>query len=182
MVLRRAILLIAHGSPAKDTPREILVEWRQLHAKPVKSDEERKREQALEQEIRHRPRSPVNDPYGVGSETLASELRAVLEGKAHVLVAYNEFAAPSVDAAVEQLVNDGVNEIDVLSTMITPGGGHSEVDIPAALASCRQRWPNVALNYLWPYDLKLVAQMLARHVESRQRAKNHSPMRIRAPE
>jgi len=161
--MKHAVLLIAHGSPAKDMPRALLAELRALHKQSDKSDAEREREHEVERQIRAWPRNENNDPYGRGTQALVHELRALLDG-VQVVAAYNEFSAPSIEVAIAQLVADGVNEVDVLTTMMTPGGGHSEHDIPEALARCRERFTDLTLTYRWPFDPKLVAQLLQRHL------------------
>jgi sirohydrochlorin cobaltochelatase len=156
-------LLVAHGSPARDLPRELLRELRQLNAKPDRSAADEARAQELEHTVRHWPRTGDNDPYRAGTEELVAELR-LLMGDVPVLAAYNEFCAPSIVDAVEQLCRSGVTHVDVFSTMMTPGGGHSEHDVPEALATCRQRFPGVELQYRWPYQLARVAKLLKDHL------------------
>ena len=161
---KRAVLIVAHGSPATDTPIELRRELRRLHAKQHKSEAERSREREVELQIRRWPRTGDNDPYQRGTEALATELGALLAG-VPVVAAYNEFCVPDVPDAVKSLVDQGVRHIDVLSTMVTPGGGHSERDIPAALTVCRAQFPEVEFEYRWPYDLRLVAALFARHLK-----------------
>jgi sirohydrochlorin cobaltochelatase len=48
--------------------------------------------------------------------------------------------------------------------MLTPGGSHSEVEIPEILDHLRPQYPEVELRYAWPFDLKLVANTLAEQV------------------
>lgn len=143
---------------------ELRRELRQLRAKQHKSGAEIAREREVEQQIRRWPRSGDNDPYHRGTEALASELRALMGG-IPVVAAYNEFCTPDVPDAVKSLVDQGVHHIDVLSTMVTPGGGHSERDIPTALTACREQFPEVEFEYRWPYDLRLVAELLAKHLD-----------------
>jgi sirohydrochlorin cobaltochelatase len=162
---KTAVLIIAHGSPALDTPIELRREYRKLRAQVDKSDRERTREQDLEAQIRRWPRTGDNDPYQQGTEALTAQLQAAL-GQTPVVAAYNEFCSPSVEEALGHLRQRGVNRVEVLSTMVTPGGGHSERDIPAALEACRRKFPNLQLVYRWPYDLRLVAQLLKDHLQS----------------
>jgi sirohydrochlorin cobaltochelatase len=164
---KRAVLIVAHGSPARDTPMELRRELRRLHAKQDKSPDELEREREVELEIRRWPRTGDNDPYHRGTETLAKEL-SILLGDTPVVAAYNEFCTPDVDEAVANLVAQGVRRVEVLSTMVTPGGGHSERDIPGALEACRAKFPDVEFEYRWPYDLKLVAQLLAKHLRTKE--------------
>ena len=49
-------------------------------------------------------------------------------------------------------------------TMFTPGGSHSEVEIPEILDHLRPQYPGVKLRYAWPFDLKLVANTLTEQV------------------
>ena len=160
---RRAVLLVAHGSPARDLPRALLREMRQLHVSADKSPDDVERERELDHQIRHWPRTAESDPYRAGTEALVKELQAAL-GDTPVSAAYNEFCAPSIEEAVADLARAGFARVDVFSTMMTPGGGHSERDIPAALALCRQRFPKLELHYRWPYDLSLVAGVIKEHL------------------
>jgi sirohydrochlorin cobaltochelatase len=162
--VKRAVLVVAHGSPARDLPEALKRERRKLKAKDGKSREELEFEVELEDQIRRWPRNLDNDPYARGTEQLVAQLAALL-GDVPVLAAYNEFATPNVEEAVGQLADQGVERIDVLSTMVTPGGGHSEKDIPEALARCRRRFPKLELVYRWPYDLAKVATILAAQLE-----------------
>ncbi len=49
--------------------------------------------------------------------------------------------------------------------MFTPGGSHSEVEIPEILDHLRPQYPGVELRYAWPFDLKLVANTLTEQVK-----------------
>jgi sirohydrochlorin cobaltochelatase len=49
--------------------------------------------------------------------------------------------------------------------MFTPGGVHSEIEIPQTLQTIRQRYPNVILEYAWPFDIEYVADFLIGHLE-----------------
>jgi len=90
-------------------------------------------------------------------------LRANL-GEVLFAVAYNEFCAPTLEASVDQLVTQGATRITVATTMFTPGGSHSEVEIPEILEHLRPQYPGVELRYAWPFDLALVAGTLAEQV------------------
>jgi hypothetical protein len=50
--------------------------------------------------------------------------------------------------------------------MFTPGGSHSEVEIPEILDHLRPEYPEVEPRYAWPFDLKLVAHTLTEQGES----------------
>lgn len=87
-------------------------------------------------------------------------LRPHLDG-ALFAMAYNEFCTPTLEEAVEDLVKQGVTSITVLTTMFTPGGSHSEVEIPEILDHLRPLYPAVELRYAWPFDLQLIAKTLS---------------------
>ena len=163
---KHAVLVIAHGSPPRDFPRELLMEMRRLNAKSDKTLADNERLLELEIKVRRWPRNAQNDPYCDGTESLVDELRRVLGEGILVLAAYNEFCAPDIDEAINELVSRGAKQIEVFSTMVTPGGSHSERDIPQALEACRQRFPNIELTYRWPYDLALVAELIKAHLPS----------------
>jgi sirohydrochlorin cobaltochelatase len=76
-------------------------------------------------------------------------------------IAFNEFCTPTLQEAVEDLIGQGATRITVITTMFTPGGSHSEIEIPEILDQLRPRHPNVDLRYAWPFDLQLVAKTLA---------------------
>lgn len=158
------VLLVGHGGVPRDCPRELVRQLKALEgqrmARGVAPSEE---ERALDRRIREWPRTAASDPYQAGVEQLAAALRARLGG-VRLAIAYNEFCAPSLEEAVEGLVADGVADVTVVPTMLTPGGSHSELEIPAALAALRARHPHVTLRYAWPVDVALLADMLVAHL------------------
>lgn len=163
--MSRAVVLVGHGGVPTDLPRELVRRLKTLegmrHASGAPPNDE---ERALDAQIRTWPRTPTSDPYRAGLEALAAALRPRLAG-VRLAIAYNEFCAPSLPAAVDALVADGVTSITVVPSMLTPGGAHSEIEIPAALAELRARHPQVALHYAWPVDVALLAEMLASHLK-----------------
>jgi len=166
----RAVILVGHGAVPTDCPRSLVAGLKRLQAssrgRPAPGL------LAAENKIRGWPRTPETDPYQAGLESLAADLRRRLPGRL-VLTAYNEFCAPSLADAVDALVADGVRTITVIPTMLTPGGSHSEIDIPEALAALRARHPQAELHYAWPVDVELLAAMLADHL---QRASGGAPL------
>ena len=48
--------------------------------------------------------------------------------------------------------------------MVTPGGSHSELEIPEILDALRRQHPEIHLNYAWPFDLEKLADMLVSHL------------------
>ena len=117
----------------------------------------------LDAKIRRWPRGPQNDPYKVGLERVADALRPMVPAKL-VAIGYNEFCSPSIAEAIEEVVRQGATTVVVIPSMLTPGGIHSERDIPRALDEVRTAHPEVTINYLWPFDVKMVAGLLADHV------------------
>ena len=162
----QAVILVGHGGVPKDCPRELVRQLKAFEAqRAARGGPPSEEEQALDHRIRTWPRSPANDPYQAGIDALATALRARLNGTP-LVIAYNEFCAPSLDDAVGALVGDGATVLTVVPTMLTPGGSHSEIDIPEALAALRARHPAVTLRYAWPVDIDLIAGMLATHLDA----------------
>lgn len=157
----RVLVLVGHGGVPKDLPRRWVREMKQLYRRAGEGDEDaRAAAVELEQRIRHHPRTDETDPYGAGLRALAARLRAHLADW-RVVVAYNEFCAPTIEEAIGTVIAEGATEIRVVTTMITPGGSHSEVDIPEALSRVRAAHPGVHVQFVWPLDLDRVAQMYA---------------------
>ncbi len=161
------MLLVGHGAPPSDAPPGL--------ARRVKGLESQRRaagggppsaeEAALDAELRAWPRTPANDPYREGLLRLAERLRPLLGG-APLALAFNEFCAPTIAQAVAELAAAGAERIVVVPTMMTPGGVHSELEIPEELAALRERHPGLAIDYAWPFDLDAVARLLAERVDA----------------
>jgi sirohydrochlorin cobaltochelatase len=118
----------------------------------------------LEQHLRRWPRTPENDPYQAGLEALAAHWRGRLKD-VYFALAYNEFCAPTLEEAVDEVVGAGASQVTIVPTMFTPGGSHSEIEIPAAIEALTARHPHVRLRYAWPFDLDLIAGMLTEHLQ-----------------
>lgn len=156
--------MVGHGAVARDCPRELVTRLKALEAQRRGAGEPPTAEEHdLDTRIRQWPRTAWNDPYRHGLEALAGRLRRRLTGT-RVVAAYNEFCAPTVEAALEDLIAAGVSDISVVPSMLTPGGVHSEIDIPQAIEPLRARYPQVTLRYAWPVDLDLIADMLSQHL------------------
>ena len=163
--VRRGVILVGHGGIPKGCPQDLVTKLKRLEAqrraaKQPASDEEME----LDTKIRQWPRTAETDPYQSGLEAVAAQLHANL-GDVLFAVAYNEFCAPTLEESVEQLVKQGATHIIVTTTMFTPGGSHSEVEIPEILDHLRPQYPGVELRYAWPFDLNLVANTLAQQVQ-----------------
>lgn len=165
--MKPALLLIGHGSPASDTPREMvrqlkrLEEERQRKRLPEMTPEERE----LDHAVRSWPRTAQTDPYQRGFESIGASLIKRLPAWS-VALAYNEFCAPSIDEAVDRLVHGGHEKIVFVTTMFTRGGGHAECEIPWELQRAQRRHPRVNFSYAWPFDTEGVSDLLARQAEA----------------
>lgn len=156
----RGVVLVGHGGIPKDCPQEFVTKLKRLEAqrraaKLPPSPEELE----LDAKIRRWPRTAATDPYQSGLEAVAEALRPRLDGTLFA-IAYNEFCAPTLEEAVEDLIKKGAMHITVATTMFTPGGSHSEVEIPEILDHLRKAYPRIALRYAWPFDLSTVANLL----------------------
>jgi sirohydrochlorin cobaltochelatase len=160
----RGIVLVGHGGIPKDYPPELVTKLKRLEAQRRAAGVSISTEEhELDSKIRRWPRTAATDPYRFGLETVAAALRPQLDG-ALLALAYNEFCAPTLEESVEELIKKGATHITVTTTMFTPGGAHSEVEIPEILDSLRPRHPEIELRYAWPFDLQLIAKILAEQV------------------
>jgi sirohydrochlorin cobaltochelatase len=158
---KTAVILVGHGGVPTDCPRVLVTRLKTLEAQRLASGRAPSAEELdLDRRIRYWPRTPQTDPYRHGLEALAAELRSLLRG-ASLAIAYNEFCTPTLEEAAEELIAAGATSITVVPSMLTPGGVHSEVEIPETLDRLRQRYPGIAFQYAWPVDLTLVARLLA---------------------
>jgi sirohydrochlorin cobaltochelatase len=156
-----AVVLVGHGGLPKDCPRDLVMRLKALEAqRQTSGGAPTVQELELDARIRQWPRTPATDPYQAGLESLAGHLRPHLHG-ALLAVAYNEFCSPTLEEAVADVVAAGATSIAVVPSMLTPGGVHSEVEIPETLERLRACYPQIDFRYVWPIDLTLVARMLA---------------------
>ena len=160
----RGVILVGHGGIPKGCPQELVTKLKRLEAQrraakmPPSSEEIE-----LDGKIRQWPRTLETDPYQSGLEAVAAQLRANL-GKVLFAVAYNEFCAPTLEDSVKELIKKGATHITITTTMFTPGGSHSEVEIPEILEQLRKQYPDIVLRYAWPFDLLMVAKLLQEQV------------------
>ena len=161
---RRAVVLVGHGGVPRDYPRERLMQLRALETRRRASGSPASQEEvALEHELRHWPRTPASDPYQAGLKSLAAHLRPRLE-PARLVLAYNEFCAPTVAEAIRTLAAEGVTEIVAVPSMFTPGGVHAEIEITQAINELRAELPHLRLHYAWPFAGEHLAAFLAEHL------------------
>lgn len=160
----RGVVLVGHGGIPKDCPQELVTKLKRLEAQrraaklPPSQDEIE-----LDRTIRRWPRTPATDPYQSGLEAVAAQLRPLLDGSLFG-IAYNEFCAPTLEESADALIQQGASHITVLTTMFTPGGSHSEVEVPEILDRLKQRHSGVTFRYAWPFDLSKVARFLLEQV------------------
>ena len=159
-----AVLLVGHGGWPSDCPEELAGKLKRLESKRRKDKSPPSKEEIeLDGVVRAWPRTPETDPYKYGLESLASRLAEHLPGHSMGL-AYNEFCDPTIGRAASRLVQEGANTIIIVSTMFTPGGSHSEYEIPEEMEELRHKHPGITLKYAWPYNLSQVSTMLVEHI------------------
>ena len=161
---KSGVILIGHGGLPSDIPKEIVEDFMKVHKQRVrKGTPITSKEKELDNVIRSWARSPETDPYKYGLEKLAEQLAPRL--KDYILItAYNEFCYPSIEQAADVLVEKDITEVILVTTMITPGGSHSEREIPEEVEALRLKYPNVNYEYAWPYDLGIFSDLLAGHI------------------
>ena len=163
---RKGVILVGHGGIPRDCPQDLVTRLKRLEAQRRAAKQPPSAEELeLDQKIRRWPRTKASDPYQSGLEAVGAVLRPHLNGTLFAL-AYNEFCAPTLEEAVENLVKQGATSITVLTTMFTPGGSHSEVEIPEILEQLKPQYPTVELRYAWPFDLQLIAKTLTEQLRS----------------
>ena len=161
---KKAVILIGHGGLPSDIPKEIVENFMKVHKARVRSGTPiTSKEIELDSTIRNWERTPESDPYKSGLEKLASHLAPKLEGFV-LKTAYNEFCYPSIEQAADVLVEKGITEVILITTMITPGGSHSEREIPEEVEALRLKYPKINYEYAWPYDLGIFSNLLADHI------------------
>jgi sirohydrochlorin cobaltochelatase len=163
--MKTAIVLVMHGVPPNDFPREELAEFFKLHpqvGKGAKPSPIQDRYDFLDNKMRNWPRNAQNDPFYAASQELAAHLSEV--SGLEVIVGYNEFCAPSLDEALQSAVNENADKIIVATPMMTRGGEHAEKDIPAKIEYFSKRYPKVEITYAWPFDTLQVAKFLSEQI------------------
>jgi sirohydrochlorin cobaltochelatase len=167
--MNKAVIVLAmHGAPPADFPRPEFTEFMSLHGRIGHShgavdEPSRLRYVALEKKMRAWPRSAQNDPFFVGSQELAGRLSR--ETGLDVILGFNEFCAPSLDEALDRAAATEAPTIVVVTPMMTPGGEHSEADIPAAIERAKTRHPGKKIVYAWPFAAEDIARFLASHLK-----------------
>lgn len=160
----RGIILVGHGGLPSDFPSEQVAKLMRLEKERRRTKQEPSAEEIeIDQTLRHWPRTETSDPYKAGFEQLLSHLIPLFDGMM-VKPAYNEFCTPNLTEAIEEMIALGVKHITITSTMFTPGGSHSEVEIPEEIEPLKAKYPDTTIVYAWPYNLKKVAHLLKEHI------------------
>lgn len=159
-----AVVLVGHGGLPADCPEEIVSKLKRLESQRRKNNQPPSEEEIkYDSLIRNWPRTEDSDPYKSGLESVANIFRSYNKGM-ELAVAYNEFCAPTIKEAVENLMIKGFKNILLVSTMFTPGGSHSEIEIPEEVEFLNQKFPGINIEYAWPFDLNQVATFLSKHI------------------
>lgn len=164
--MKTVIVLAMHGAPPNEVSQREVVELVGLHQALehvpafVRAMLQR-RYRHLDAKIRAWPRTVQNDPFWAGSQELAEHLRSATGSE--VIVGFNEFCAPTLDAALDQAAKQA-DKVIVVTPMMTRGGEHSEVEIPDSVKRAQERHPAVTFKYVWPLDVTAIAQFLAEQI------------------
>lgn len=147
-----SVIIVGHGAPASDFPK--LKEYFKLHDTHTIEAEQ------IENELRNWPRNEKNDPYWVGFLKVIDEFKKKYKNFYSVYYAFNEMCAPTIEEALLNAYRDKPDLIIVTSIMFTPGGVHSEKDIPAAIEMFIEEHPDVKVVYAWPYSQEAIAELI----------------------
>ncbi|HSV74267.1 MAG TPA: CbiX/SirB N-terminal domain-containing protein [Chthonomonadales bacterium] len=170
-----AVVVVGHGTPPKDFPRDRLRELGRLHSEVMEAGGKEsapsqlvERKHALEREMRRWKRTPENDPYDAAVREVAASMKR-LGGYDIVEVAHNEFSGLDVGEAVDSVISEGARRVYVLSVMTIRGGAHSERDILGKVKEAKREHPGVRITYAWPYETELLARLFVEQVNRFQR-------------
>jgi sirohydrochlorin cobaltochelatase len=160
------VILATHGSPPRDFPPKELREFFELHVRfgdgkgpesPAKA-----RYVELESKMRAWKRNSENDPFYVSSLELAKYMEKQLQ--LPVFTAFNEFCAPTVLEAICDTAEQGADRVIVVSSMLTRGGEHAEVDIREAVQEASKKYPETEIVFAFPFPGKDIARFLSEQV------------------
>ena len=165
--MKAVIVLVMHGAPPNDFPEREMAELFSLDARVggvagVKRVELERRRLELDAKMRAWPRTAQNDPFYAGSQELAAHLSEATG--CEVIVGFNEFCAPSLNEALSHAIARGAEKIIVVTPMMTRGGEHAEVGIPAAVKTAQAQHPEIPIIYAWPFRVSEVASFLATQI------------------
>jgi len=170
--MHNIIVLVMHGMPPRDFPKSEMAEYfRQydpFHHVASHTDHHHgpSRFLELDEKMKRWPRNPENDLFYGAAFRLAKQLEAT--SGYPVLVGFNEFCAPDLPETLDEAASRKPDTVFVITPMMTPGGIHSEVDIPNTIRAAKDRHPGIIFEYVWPYDLANVATFLNEQITSRR--------------
>jgi len=167
--MKAIVVLVMHGAPPNDFPEQDMNEFfalqnRLKRAMGAEREALKHRYLELDDKLRRWPRTAQNDPFHSGSEELAAHLRTA--SGCEVILGFNEFCAPSLNDALDLAIARKAQKIIVITPMMTRGGEHSEVDIPAAVQAAQAKHAETQILYVWPFEISDVANFLAAHIVS----------------
>jgi sirohydrochlorin cobaltochelatase len=165
--MRAIIVLVMHGVPPNNFPEKDTAELFGLQVRLKRATGAERmalghRLQELDAKMRKWPRTAQNDPFYAGSLELAANLSRVTG--LEVIVGFNEFCAPRLVDALNEAVAREPEKIIVVTPMMTRGGEHSEVDIPAAVQKVQAEHPEIPILFVWPFKVSEVANFLAAQI------------------
>ncbi len=177
---KTVIVLAMHGEPPRDFPKDKFSAFFRLQTR-LEFGEALGRElqdefAELDSEMRRWPRTPENDPFYFGSQEMAQHLSRATGDQ--VILGFNEFCAPHLDDAIDEAAERKPEKIIIITPMLTPGGGHSEEDIPALAKQAQKRHPDVPIVYAWPFDPSKTAQFLAEQIDQVNEQMNEGLTRL----
>lgn len=165
--MKAIIVLVMHGAPPNNFPEREMAELFSLDARVegvagVKRVALERRRLELDAKMRAWPRTAQNDPFYAGSQELAAHLSEATG--CQVIVGFNEFCAPSLNEALSHAIARGAEKVIVVTPMMTRGGEHAEVDIPAVVKTAQAQHPEIPIIYAWPFRVSDVASFLAKQI------------------
>ena len=164
---KTVIVLAMHGEPPRDFPKDKFGAFFRLQTRlefgEALGQEHQDEFAELDSEMRRWPRTPENDPFYFGSQEMAQHLSKATGYE--VILGFNEFCAPHLEDAIDEAAERKPEKIIIITPMVTPGGGHSEEDIPALAKQAQKRHPDVPIVYAWPFDPSKTAQFLAEQID-----------------
>ena len=109
---KKAVILVGHGGLPSNIAPEIVENFMRVHKTRIKAGGPiTEKEVELDSIIRNWERTPENDPYKSGLESLASHMKTMLKDYV-VKTAYNEFCYPAIEDAVDELAKENITKIN----------------------------------------------------------------------
>ncbi len=165
--MKTIILLATHGIPPLDYPKKDLADFFKLYSIVENSGhmintQTKQQYDELHTKMRKWPRNSDNDPFQATSQELAVKLSKI--SGYEVIVGYNEFCSPSIEAALQAAVSKKADKIVVTTTMMTGGGDHAEKDIPLIITNFNRLHPEIKVIYAWPFEKDDIVDFLHKNL------------------